>query len=71
MKRQLIVALLSCAGAFVVVYMMRRQRNTLWEQIPQSEWEQVEALLRDGRAPETPLDALQVLADITGWLQEL
>ncbi len=71
MRKQLIVALLSGAGAFVVVYMMRRQRNTLWRQIPQNEWEQAAALLRDGKMPETPLDALQVLADVTGWLQEL
>ncbi len=34
MRKQLIVALLSGAGAFVVVYMMRRRRNTLWDQIP-------------------------------------
>ena len=39
-----------------------------WRLIPSSVWEQIAEELRAGEQP-TPLDAVQVLADVDAWLR--
>ena len=72
MKRKLLVLALSCIGAWVTVYLVRRRQfNAVWGRVPDSAYEQIAAQMRDGGRPTVALDELQVLADVTGWLKGL
>lgn len=66
MKRQLCALALSALAAFVAVRLYRRRRWAAWRKVPPSTWEQVVAWMRHG--VQSPLDEVQILADVQAWL---
>ena len=61
------LVVVGCAIITGVLYWQRCKRwQGAWGRIPTNEWEQLASRIKYG--PQTPLDSLQILADLDDWL---